>query len=207
MTAENRKRQSIHHIRENVESNLIMGHRGGKETTFEAITQKIIYSELTHQQSTDHPSQTKWTLDCEGIRTMIVWDRVWESVHEQFFTEETKSTIWEQLHLNFYTTYSYNKWHNNMLPCPLCRKIPEDIYHIILDCKFTKVMWKRLEKVLFKILPQLPTTYEKAFGLQPVNIKKRNPYILRNWITFTLRHQIMLEERKAYNTRNYRTDS
>ena len=39
------------------------------------------------------------------------------------------------------------------------------------------------------------------------NIKRKNPYILRNWITFTLRHQIMLEERKAYNTCNYRTDS
>ena len=134
------------------------------------VTQKIIYSELLHEQSTDHPYKTKWALE-RGLY-LIDWDQVWDSIHVQFCTEEVKSTIWEQIHLNFYTTYSYNKWHNTMQPCPLCRKIPDDIFHIILDCKFTKVMWKRVEKVLYQIIPQLPTLHEKAFGLQPRNMKK-----------------------------------
>ena len=57
-------------------------------------------------------------------------------------------------------------------PCPLCRKIPDDVFHIILHCKFTKVMWKRVEKTLFKIVPRLPTMHELAFGLQPSNSKE-----------------------------------
>ena len=160
---------------------------------------------MLHEQSTDHPYKTKWALE-RGLY-LIDWDQVWDSIHVQFCTEEVKSTIWEQIHLNFYTTYSYNKWHNTMQPCPLCRKIPDDIFHIILDCKFTKVMWKRIEKVLYQIIPQLPTLHEKAFGLQPRNIKEKYPTILRNWITFSLRHLIMSEERKAYKAQNYSSTS
>jgi exonuclease III len=200
-----RKKHSIHHIRENVDSDLIMGLNDGKPIKFKYLTQKIIYSELLHEQSTDHPYKTKWALE-RGLY-LIDWDRVWDSIHVQFCTEEVKSTIWEQIHLNFYTTYSYNKWHNTMQPCPLCRKIPDDIFHIILDCKFTEVMWKRIEKVLYQIIPQLPTLHEKAFGLQPRNIKEKYPTILRNWITFSLRHLIMSEERKAYKAQNYSSTS
>ena len=80
-------------------------------------------------------------------------------------------------------------------------------FHTILDCKFTKVMWKRIEKTLLKIVPKLPTLHERAFGLQPTNSKQRNPVILRNWITFSMRHHIMLEERKAYYMNNYTSAS
>ena len=192
-----KKKESIHHIRPNVQSNLIKGLNDRKEIKFKNLTQKIIYSELIHEQSTNHIYHEKWTLERDNF-SMIDWDRVWDSIHEQFFTESVKSTVWEQIHLNFYTTHSYNTWHKNLQPCPLCRKIPENIFHILLDCKFTKVMWKRMEKVLIKIVPRLPTEQEMAFGLQPRNMKRRNPTILRNWITFSMRHQIMLEERKAY---------
>ena len=195
-----KKKESIHHIRPNVQSNLIKGLNDRKEIKFKKLTQKIIYSELIHEQSTNHFYHDKWTWDRDNL-SMINWDRVWNSVHEQFFTEAAKSTIWEQIHLNFYTTHSYNTWHKELQPCPLCRKIPENIFHIILDCKFTKVMWKRMQKVLLKIVPKLPTEHEMAFGLQPSNMKKRNPTILRNWVTFSLRHQIMLEERKAYKAK------
>ena len=196
-----KKEESIQHIRENVESNLIIG-TNGKEHAFDTITQKIIYSELIQEQSIDHIYQTKWILERNQLGS-IDWDQIWESIHKQFFTEDVKSTIWQLIHLNFYTTYNYNKWHNVLQPCPLCNKIPEDIFHIILDCKFTKIMWKRIEKTLVKIIPKPPTTYEKAFGIQAVNDKEKQPSILRNWITFSLRHYIMLEERKAYHINNY----
>ena len=63
-----------------------------------------------------------------------------------------------------------------------------------------------IEKTLVKIIPKQPTPYEKAFGLQPNSAKMRNPTILRNWITFTLKHQILLEERRVYK-KNYSTKS
>ena len=159
-------------------------------------------------QSTEHTYQTRWIDAEEGRLTdLLDWEKVWESVHKQFYTEKVKSTIWEQIHLNFYTTYNYNKWHKSLLPCPLCNKIPDDIFHIILDCRFTKVMWKKIEKVLLKILPIPISTSEKALGLQPRRKKETNATILRNWITFSLRHLIMQEERRAYHIKDFHLQS
>ena len=75
-----RKKHSIHHIRENVDSDLIMGLNDGKPIKFKYLTQKIIYSELLHEQSTDHPYKTKWALEREGL-DLIDWDQVWDSIH------------------------------------------------------------------------------------------------------------------------------
>ena len=189
----NRKRGSITYIRDSPVDNLVRMYFDGKDYPFTSVTQKLIYSELIHQKSRDHFSATKWTL--ERLRLWFpVWDKVWDSLHNQFFTEATKSTVWDQIHLNFFTTYNYNKWHNDLHPCPLCRKIPDSIFHMVLDCKFVKVMWRRIEKVILKILPVQPSQPEMAFGLQPTCKDDKDPVILRNWITFSMRHFIMLED-------------
>ena len=208
-----KKIESIDNIKETTTQNLIYSLKGAKEYTFaptyKQVTQKIIYEELILNQSGEHTYKTKWIDGIEEGRLpdLLDWDKVWESVHKQFYTEKVKSTIWEQIHLNFYTTYSYNKWHKSLLPCPLCNKIPEDIFHVILDCRFTKVMWKRIEKVLLKILPIPITLSEKALGLQPRRKKETEATILRNWITFSLRQLIIQEERKAYHITDYHLQS
>ena len=213
-----RKIESIHNIRDSEESHVIYSIKGHTKYTFnptyKAATQAIIYSELILCQSGDHRYHTKWVEDgtLKGQRRWdgrheLRWDKTWESIHKQFHTEEVKSTIWEQIHLNFYTTYNYNKWHKVMQPCPLCNKIPEDIFHIILDCRFTKTVWKRIEKTLTKIISLPVSDDEKALGLYPRWKKETNATILRNWITFFLRHQIMLEERRAYHIPNYHRSS
>ena len=196
LAALRRKLESIEHIRDNVESHRIIGLSDGKEYEFESVSQKQIYSELVFHQSRDHPYVGKWHSDSN--LGLIDWDAIWDSVHSQFYTEKTKSSIWEQLHLNFYTTHNFNTWYNQLQPCFLCRKIPEDVFHIIFDCKFTKVMWRRLEKVLLKIMPTPLTLHEMAFGLQQKTKEDRYPVVLRNWVTFTLRHFILLEEYKMY---------
>ena len=94
-----------------------------------------------------------------------------------------------------------------MSPCPLCNKIPDDIFHIIKECRFTKTVWKRIERVIFKIIPRRVTDSEMALGLQPRRKKETNATILRNWVTFFLRHQIMLEERKAFKIKDYHLQS
>ena len=203
LAAIRRKKDLIHNIRETEEGedcHWIISWNNCKKTKFNHITQKIIYSELIHEQSSDHVYKTKWYLENPDLG-VIDWNKVWDSVHQSFFTEKVKSTIWEQIHVNFYTTYNYNKWHETEQPCPLCRKIPDDIFHIILDCKFTKVMWKRIEKTLIRIYAKPITRHEMAFGVQPRskhNKEQRAATTLRNWITFTMRHLIMLEERKAF---------
>ena len=128
LAALRKKKESIEYIRESVESHLIVGY-DLKEYKFESMTQKEIYSELVHQQSRDHSYVGKWGgTDRFGV---IEWDKIWPSVHKQFFTEKMKTSIWEQLHLNFYTTYNFNSWFNQLNPCPLCGKIPEDVFSLI----------------------------------------------------------------------------
>ena len=205
-----RKIQTIDNISASEEFNTIIGIKGGKRYTFEptykAASQAVIYHELILSQSGNHPYKLKWVED-GGFSWFTDWDKVWDSIHKQFFTEQVKTTIWEQVHLNYYSTYSYNKWHKSSHPCPLCNKIPDDIFHIILDCKFSKIMWKRIEKHLKKIIPVQITNTEKALGLQPRNKREEKATILRNWVTFSLRHLIMEEERRAYHIPHYHLHS
>ena len=173
-----------------------------KAVPFRNTTQKIIYGELIKQKSTTHKYQIKW-ISTHRQFFPLEWTNIWASLHEQFFTEEVKTTIWEQIHLNFYTTYNYNKWHNSLLPCPLCRKIPNTACHILLDCSFTKIMWTKINNKIRQIIPVIPEKYEQVFGLQPLNTDEADAVTLRNWVTFTLRHLIMKEERRAYHTTQY----
>ena len=150
----------------------------------------------------DHSYQTRWPLEQTDL-PLIPWDAVWKSVHNNLFTEKIKSTIWEQIHLNFYTTYNYMIWHNKIIPCPLCNKIPEDVFHILLDCAFIIPMWRKIEPVLVKIISRPLSKDELFFGIQPRNSAEENATVLRNWITVNLRNQIMQEERKAHYFKTY----
>ena len=199
-----RKLESISHTRDNIPEHEIIGY-DFKVQPFKTLTQKFIYTQLIHEKSVDHNYQTKWLLDINDLSS-ISWNKVWKSLHDQFFTEKTKSTIWEQIHLNFYTTYNYMVWHNKLLPCPLCNKIPDDIYHILLDCRFVEKMWLRIEHVLIQIISIPLSKEEVVFGLQARTRDEENAATLRNWISFNLRYLIMQEERKACKYDKYTTE-
>ena len=108
----------------------------------------------------------------------------------------TKCAIWEQLHLNFYTQYSYNKWHGSSELCPLCQESPDDVFHIILDCAFTNSVWTELQPFLLRLVARNVSDQEKALGI--VDVKPSPGILLRNWVTFKVREQIMALERKAH---------
>ena len=132
------------------------------------------------------------------LNVPIIWDDVWNSVHNFLLSNETKTAIWQQLHLNYYTQYSYNKWHSAQALCPLCHKWPDDIYHIILDCNFTNTLWQEIEPILLELHGDPVTLEEKGLG-----VNKKNPttgILIRNWLTYSLREQIMKEERNAYKS-------
>ena len=169
------------------------------EIKFTEITEKQLYEEAILLISTGtHHSELKWVnkLGC------IDWKEVWNAVHNILSTNKTKNIIWQQLHLNFYTQYSYNKWHNTHGLCPLCNKIPESIYHIILHCQFTNRLWQDIEPTLKKIHPLSISDEEKAFGI--AQKEQKIEILLRNWITYLLRNCISQAERQAYksNTTN-----
>ena len=199
--ATKRKLDSISHTRYSTPEHEIVGY-DLKVQTFKTLTQKFIYTQLILEKSVDHNYQTKWLIDINDLPS-ISWSKVWNSLHNQFFTEKAKSTIWEQIHLNFYTTYNYMIWHNKLLPCPLCNRIPDDIYHILLDCRFVETMWLRVQHVLLQIIPIPLSKEEVVFGLQARTREEEKAAILRNWVSFNLRHLIMQEERKAWKYEKY----
>ena len=84
--------------------------------------------------------------------------------------------------------------------CPLCQKIPDDSYHIILHCNFTHKLWQEIEPTLKKLHPNSVSMEEKALGI--VHTKQTNGILLRNWVTFSLRRHIMQCEREAYHSPN-----
>ena len=145
--------------------------------------------------TTNHKYQSKWVIK---LNIVIIWEEVWTSIHNFLLSNETKTAIWEQIHLNFYTQYSYNKWHGKTNTCPLCNKIPQNIYHIILHCDFVNTIWTHMQPVLSKIHSKLIDDAEKALGI--INISHAPSIMLRNWITYKMREQILVFERKAHHS-------
>ena len=161
------------------------------------ITQKQLYEDAILQKSGDHISQAKWV--GKLVNTVILWEEVWGSVHNYLSSNKTRTAIWEQLHLNLYTQYSYNKWHKQENVCCLCNNIPESIFHIILHCDFVNTLWTHIQPTLLKLYPKPIDDQEKALGI--VQIKKSNPGILlRNWLTYKIREQILTYERKSFHS-------
>ena len=158
------------------------------------ITQKDLYEDAILYRSRDHSYKDKWAKETD---TLIFWDEVWHSVHDFPMTNKTKTAIWEQLHLNFYTQYSYNKWNDVEQPCPLCKKVPKNIFHIILHCDYVNSIWAQLQPTLLKLSTKTLDDAEKALGI--TQIKKPACLILRNWLGYKLREQILQFERRAYH--------
>ena len=158
------------------------------------ITQKDLYEDAILYRSREHSYKEKWAGE---LGTLILWDEVWESVHKFPMTNKTKTAIWEQLHLNFYTQYSYNKWHDVKEPCPLCRKEPQSIFHIILHCDYVNDIWAQLQPTLLKLSSRSLNDEEKALGI--VQIKTPPCIIVRNWLGYKLREHTLLFERRAYH--------
>ena len=82
--------------------------------------------------------------------------------------------------------------------CPLCNEFPESIYHIIISCKFVNTIWSNLLPTLYKILEKNIDDQEKSLGI--IQIKNKPEITLRNWITYKIREQILLFEKKAYHS-------
>ena len=173
-----------------------------KTVEMSLISQKELYEEAIYRNCQDHSHQGKWG---ERLEPLIVWEEVWESVHHFLSSNVTKTAIWEQIHLNYYTQYSYNKWHNTSEECPLCKKLPESIYHIILHCDFVNNLWVSLTPVLMTLHRKGVDDVEKALGI--LHIKKTTGMLLRNWLTYKLREQVLQYERAVYHTKAASTEA
>ena len=159
---------------------------------FGAVTYKDVYEELLRQRYVDHHSLGKW----DGRFSWGVdWARVWSSINNPITTECVRTTVWEQIHLNEYCTYSYNKWHGAQDRCPLCLVIPATRFHLTLECWMTQKLWRDLEPCLLQLSASPVTDHEKVFGM----VGHTPCVLLRNWLTFILRHCIAEQESVAYH--------
>ena len=69
---------------------------------------------------------------------------------------------------------------------------------IILHCDFVNNIWTQMQPILSSLHRLSITDEEKALGI--VTIKSTTGIVLRNWLTYKLREQVMLFERKAYHS-------
>ena len=175
----------------------------GDEIKFTHLTHKQLYEATITNLPGYHHSQEKWF---STLNTAIDWDSVWYTVHNFLNTHKTTSLIWQQIHLNFYTQYSYNKWKKVNKACPLCDKIPQNIFHLILHCDTVVKIWKDIEPTLLKLHPTQVCNEEMAFGLvtqRPKSDQSHRPanrhgIHVRNWLTYLMRRCIANMERKAH---------
>ena len=158
------------------------------------ITHKLVYDRLIKPTYKEHHHREKWEkhFGCE-----INWDNVWNAVHNPVSTEATKTLVWEQIHLNNYTTYSYNKWHKNTVPCPFCLQIPLERHHIPISCTTVAHLWRDLERHLQVINPTPLSDCEKIFGMHGTT----PDVILRNWLTYLLRQIVAEQEGCAFHNK------
>ena len=80
---------------------------------------------------------------------------------------------------------------------PLCKKVPESIYHIILHCDFVNTIWDDIQPVLLQLSHRPISDEEKVLGI--VNIKKNPAILVRNWLTYNMREKILDFEGATYH--------
>ena len=165
----------------------------GNALTFPMVSHQDLYVESIARIPGFHHSQIKWS---EHLSLPLDWDNIWDTVHNSLNTNKTTSVIWQQLHLNFYTQYSYNKWHKVNMACPLCGRIPDNIFHLILDCELVSSIWREITPILLSLHPTQPNKEEKSFGIVQAN--PPTAILVRNWLTFLVRHCISKMERQAH---------
>ena len=167
-----------------------------KHISLQLISHKFIYDRLIKLTYKDHHHRKKWQdhFGCE-----VNWDNVWAAVHNPVSTEDTKTIIWEQIHLNNYTTYSYNKWHQNeeQAPCPFCLQLPIERHHIPIACNMLTQLWSELEGHLMAINPSPLSETEKIFGMHG----NTPDVVLRNWLTYLFRQIVTEQEGRAFHNK------
>ena len=190
-------RHIAHKDLEDRKDNVIYHSETQKYITFDKATHKMVYQELIRLNYKEHHSKSKWEERFGNLE--IDWKMIWKTLNNPLTTEDAKSIIWEQVHLNDYTTYSYNKWHNAQQKCPFCSKVPQNRFHITIECPTLHTLWMELEKHLTKIHPTPLTDTEKAFGI----IGDTKNITLRNWLTFILRQCIVEQENTAFHNQKF----
>ncbi len=173
------------------DENTMFISENNKYLSFQEVTHKMLYREMIRHKYQPAPYVGKWN---ERFARNINWTAVWESVHNPLSSEICKTAVWAQIHLNEYTTYSYNKWHGTQLKCPLCGVIPDNKFHITLECDTVLDLWIELETHLMRIHPGQLSDEELVFGLPG----KSPGVILRNWLTFLFRQCVVENERLAF---------
>ena len=159
------------------------------------VTEKEIYTTLlrkTHYKL--HISEVKWI---DYFDDIVHFPDIWISLNNKYVNEDTRTYVWEQIHLNFFNTYWFNKISKNNSDkntCPLCKNMPANSMHLIIECPLVRKLWKEIEPILKKYDDTPISNIEMAFGLTS-DRRLQVGQQARNWITYKLRETITKQER------------
>lgn len=137
----------------------------------------------------------KWGLELEIDDEE--WPFIWENVHHKSLNYKIQSSVWEMLHRNFMCSYFAKIAFHKSGECKLCKKEQTSRTHIFMNCCVIDGCLSNFSTLLNQVFEQDFCDLEKAFGLKIDKQRKGND-ILRNYITFSIRHVIYRSRNNDY---------
>jgi len=148
---------------------------------------KPLYSSCLSLKRIEISSATKWQNEINVLPTE--WDQIWENIHNSPCGYKVQSSVWQMIHRNFICAYFLKLIYNTDGKCKLCGKLELKRTHVFMKCEIIQYTYKYFEPVLKQLLDKTIDEKEKAFGIFS---EKNGKIVLRNYITFVIRHVIFL---------------
>jgi len=147
---------------------------------------KDVYSSiLSKSDSTVNIWENKWASEL-GNGEEIVWDQVWDCVHNNITNYKVQSSIWEMIHRNYICAYILTQMYRGDGICKLCKNIERTRTHVFMNCEVIESLYQQFGYILSQLGPTTVSENEKAFGLY--NEQDDSKSRLRNYVTYTIRH-------------------
>jgi len=156
---------------------------------------KSLYQEVIRNQTSNITCQPKWELELDI--TNMDWTELWLNIHKCTDNYKIESSIWQMVHRNFICSYFLKKIYNTDGKCKLCGQIELNRTHIFMNCNIIKYIYHNFDEIIRKMVNIDLSPMEMAFGIFN---NDSNKAILRNYITFAIRHIIFINRNKEFES-------
>lgn len=128
--------------------------------------------------------ENKWEIDLQNGED-IIWENIWNTVHNRISNYKVQSSIWEMIHRNYISGYILKQMNRSNGLCKLCNTIEQTRTHIFMSCNVIEQLYQQFFYIISQLGPDNISQEEKAFGLYTEEDPKIN---LRNYLTYSIRH-------------------
>ena len=148
---------------------------------------KSIYTTILSSKIKLNMWEQKWKEELNISDDSLVWENIWNVIHNGIVNYNVQSSIWEMVHRNFISGYILKLMHKSDGICKLCKKLERQRTHIFMHCEVIHYIFNHFSNIIHSFDNSIISQKEKAFGIfEEINEK----ILLRNYMTFSIRHII-----------------